>query len=119
MQAHVQHMRERFYGLGCDALDAVQHALCKKNDGHLGYRFLVDIGVVPTQGERQTLTPQSIVPEKDEAERVFEIVLQLIEVAKERARIFGMPMPELEMQVSLEDVRRQLNLTSGAQNLVH
>ena len=27
MQAHVQQMRERFFGFGCDALDAVQYAL--------------------------------------------------------------------------------------------
>jgi|HubBroStandDraft_6_1064221.scaffolds.fasta_scaffold85863_2 hypothetical protein len=25
MQAHVQQMRERFYGLGCEALGAVEH----------------------------------------------------------------------------------------------
>ncbi len=113
MQAHVKKMRERFYGFGCDALDAVRYALRKKKDGQLGYRFLVDIGVVPTQEERQTLTTRPVVPEKDEAERVFEWVSRLNEIARERERIFGMPMPELQVQVSLKEIRRQLNRMNG------
>jgi len=102
-------MGERFYGFGCDALDAVLYALCKRKDGHLGYRFLVDIGVIP----RQTLTTQPSVPEKHQSQRVFEIPLQLTEVVRERARIFGMPMPDLDVLVSLEEIRHHLNLTKG------
>ncbi|MCU1307452.1 MAG: hypothetical protein JWN45_2147 [Acidobacteriaceae bacterium] len=112
-------MRVRFYGFGCDALDAVQYALCKKKDWQLGYRVLVDIGVIPTQEERQRFSAKPVDPEKDEAERVFEIVLQLNQIARERARIFGMPMPELEVQEGLEEIRRQLNLTNGASEPVH
>src|SRR5450759_1672230 len=52
VQAYVQAMRKRFYGLGIDALAAVQHALQRRKDAHLAYRLLVDIGVVPTAEQR-------------------------------------------------------------------
>jgi hypothetical protein len=45
MQAFVNEMRGRLYGLVGDALDAVQHNLSKDKDGHLAYRLLTDLGV--------------------------------------------------------------------------
>ena len=58
MQTFVQKMRERFYGLGSDALDAVQHALQKEKDGRLGRQILEDIGVVPSPAERYAMATQ-------------------------------------------------------------
>jgi len=41
------------------------------------------------------------------------IVLRLLETAKERAQIFGMPMPDKEIQVALEQIPRELGLSNG------
>ena len=108
MQLFVQQMRERFYGLGVDALAAVRHSLRQKKDGQLGYRLLSDIGVIPTQKDSSCTQP--ILPEKSQEERVMVIVLRLMETVKERAQIFGMPMPETAIKVDRESVRRYLNL---------
>jgi hypothetical protein len=48
MNGVVQKMREQYYGLGFDALDAMQHALQIQKDGRLGHQLLADIGVVPS-----------------------------------------------------------------------
>ena len=75
MQVYVQEMRQRFYGLGLDAIDAVQHSLRVQKDGRLGRQLLVDIGVTPTpeeiyeiatQPDRATLTPFEIAVAEDE-----------------------------------------------------
>jgi len=58
MNAFVQQMREHFYGLGVDALDAVRHSLRKRKDGKLGYRLLSDIGVIHT--ERISTAPANL-----------------------------------------------------------
>src|ERR1019366_8274662 len=55
MQSYVQAMRERLYGLGGDALAAVQHALQQQKDPQLAYRLLIDLGVVPTAEERHLI----------------------------------------------------------------
>jgi hypothetical protein len=100
--------------MGGDALEAVRHSLCQKKDGHLGYRLLSDIGVIPTQKDSQVQLAQPILPEKSQEERVMGIVMRLMESARERAQIFGMPMAEMPM--ALEKVCRQLNLTNGTEN---
>jgi hypothetical protein len=114
MSAFVRQMRESFYGLGVDALDAVRHSLCQKKDGQLGYKLLTDIGIIPPSEERQSLSVVSPSPEKGRDERVTELVRRLTEGARERARIFGMPMPENETVVDSQDVRRWLSLASDA-----
>src|SRR5215469_6154190 len=58
MQSFVQKMRERFYGLAFDAMNAVEHSLQQQNDARLGYRILSDIGIVPSVGERYSITTQ-------------------------------------------------------------
>ncbi len=58
MNAVVQKMRERYYGLGFDALDAVQHTLQVGKDGRLGRQLLVDIGVAPSPVERYSAGTQ-------------------------------------------------------------
>src|ERR1700735_4946247 len=45
MQAHVKHMREKFYGLADLAIAAVQQAL-EDGDAQVGYRILLDLGVI-------------------------------------------------------------------------
>jgi len=54
MAAHVQTLRERWYGLGPDAISAVEDALTNQKDGRLAFQFLASIGVVPSPAERET-----------------------------------------------------------------
>src|ERR1700722_12453769 len=55
MLKYVCSLRQRLYGLGEDALHAVENALCEQKDARLGYRLLMDIGVVPHPMERQPI----------------------------------------------------------------
>jgi hypothetical protein len=55
MRAYVCALRERLYGLGDDALAAVEYELRQNRDATLGYRLLVDIGVVPCPQERPVI----------------------------------------------------------------
>jgi hypothetical protein len=52
MNSFVHQMRERLYGLGCDALAAVEYELRVRKNGRLGYQLLADIGVVPSSQEK-------------------------------------------------------------------
>jgi hypothetical protein len=58
MQTFVQEMRERYYGLGFDALNAIQHTLQVRKDGGLGRQVLTDIGVIPSAEERFAIATQ-------------------------------------------------------------
>lgn len=60
MNIFVQGMRERLYGLGIDAMDAIQHGLQKQKDARLGYQLLTDIGVVPSPQERCEIATQPV-----------------------------------------------------------
>ena len=51
MQALVQEMRERFYGLAPDALATIEYALREQKDARIAYEILRDAGVVPRKGE--------------------------------------------------------------------
>jgi hypothetical protein len=50
MQAFVQEMRERFYGLAPDALATIEYALREQKDARIGLEVLRDIGVRPQKG---------------------------------------------------------------------
>src|SRR5580704_10176759 len=52
MQVFVQNLRERFYGLAFDAMNAVERSLQHQQDARLGYQLLRDIGVIPTAEQR-------------------------------------------------------------------
>src|SRR5271155_2205929 len=51
MQAFVQEMRERFYGLAPDALATIEFALREQKDARIAYEILRDVGVVARKGE--------------------------------------------------------------------
>jgi hypothetical protein len=74
MNAVVQKMRERYYGLGLDALDAVQHTLQVGKDGRLGRQLLVDIGVAPSPLERYAAATQPIAIDYSEM-TAFEVAM--------------------------------------------
>jgi len=83
-------MRKRFYGLGIDALAAVQHALQRRKDAHLAYRLLVDIGVVPTAEQRHLIATQAAgaLPEG-----YSPALMALARAMYEKAQLFKMPLP--------------------------
>jgi hypothetical protein len=55
MEEYVRTMRERWFGLGQDAISAVEHALTEQKDGRLGFQLLDSIGVIPSPEERRSL----------------------------------------------------------------
>lgn len=105
MNAVVQKMRERYYGLGFDALDAVQHTLQVGKDGRLGRQLLVDIGVAPSPAERYaiasqpdkaTLTPFEIAVAEDEDGQINRVAYGMACALEEAERCYGIPMPTPE-----------------------
>jgi hypothetical protein len=92
-------LKERFYGLGDDALDAVQHALREQKDARLGFQLLATIGAVPSAMELERL--QTVQATSDEEGAVREMGLRLLGCAMERARVYGHDLPELK-----EDLRK-------------
>jgi hypothetical protein len=111
MQQHVRAMRERWFGLAPAAISAVRHALTKQKDGRLGFQLLSSIGVIPSPEERQTLTISEVQTEGDEDARAKKIMADLIEMAFERARVFGFRQEKLEED--LEQVGGKINSEAG------
>ena len=91
MQAYVQALRERFYGLGDDALSAVQHALQQRKDPQLAYRLLMDIGVVPSAEERHLIATRATGTLPEGYSPAF---MTLARAIYEKAQLFKMPLPE-------------------------
>jgi hypothetical protein len=90
VQAYVQAMRERFYGLGTDALAAVQHALQQQKDAQLAYRLLMDIGVVPTAEQRHLIATQAA---GALSEGYSPALMALVRAIYEKAQLFNMALP--------------------------
>lgn len=105
MQVFVQKMRERFYGLAFDAMNAVEHSLRQQNDARLGYRILTDIGIVPSVGERysiagqppdidkSTMTPLELAMAEGEDGRINRVAYGAACVIEESSRVFGTELP--------------------------
>jgi|SRR6516165_6024230 hypothetical protein len=51
IQEYVLLLRAKFFGVGPDAVDAIQHQLKDKKDGRLGLEILRDVGAVPSKRE--------------------------------------------------------------------
>lgn len=100
-------LKERFYGLGDDALNAVQHAVREQGDARLAYQILQDIGIVPSREERNLAALQQSAAAYDEEGEVIKTMGRLIQTAIERARVFGTRCPELE--ADLEKVGGRIN----------
>lgn len=66
MRAYVTSLREKFYGLGNDALAAVHNALVRQKDAQIGYRLLENIGVVPSVAERELIQANQEVVKKED-----------------------------------------------------
>jgi hypothetical protein len=126
MNAFVQRMRERFYGLGFDALGAVQHALQERKDARIGYQLLTDIGVVPSAEERyaisfqpiridkSALTPFEVAMAEDEDGQINGVAYGCACALEESAEHFGtsLPTPE-EIRHSRKVARVADQITGG------
>lgn len=101
MTAHASRLRERLYGLGDHAVAAVEHALRQDRDAQLGYRLLMDLGVVPSPGERQplpvkpeaidreSLNPYELAMAEDENGQINGMSLQLARMVQARSNAYG------------------------------
>lgn len=98
MKAHVQSMREQYYGLAAAAMESVYRALQESTDGRLGHEILRNLGVIPSAQEIAALQQQ--VQEETgpltEEQEVKGVMLQLVEEAYRRAEIYGHPKPSLD-----------------------
>jgi hypothetical protein len=126
MQAYVRHMRERYYGLGFDALDAVQHALQFRKDGQLGRQLLADIGVAPSPGEtyaiasqpdKATLTPFEIAVAEDDEGQINRVAYGMACALEESARYFGTSLPTAEEYRHLREVATVADEMTGGRFL--
>jgi hypothetical protein len=88
MHTFVQKMRERYFGLGFDALNAVQHNLQVQKDGRLGRQLLNDIGVIPSAQERFAIATQSMNTETA-ALTPFEVAMIADEEGQMRRVAYG------------------------------
>jgi predicted transcriptional regulator len=113
MNAVVQKMREKYYALGFDALDAVQHTLKVRKDGGLGRQVLGDIGVIPSADERYaiasqpdkaTLTPFEIAVAEDENGQINRVAYGMACAMEESARCFATFLPTAEEHRRLRTV---------------
>jgi hypothetical protein len=125
MQTFVQQMRERFYGLGFDALGAVQHALQIQKDARIGYQILTDIGVVPSADERHAiatqpmnrkdleLTPFELAVAEDENGRINQVAYGGACVLEEAAQYWGFSLPTAEECRHLRKVAKVADEITG------
>lgn len=104
-------MRERFFGLGFDAISAVWHALREQNDGRLGFQILAGFGVIPSPEERPLLAPPRAAIGSDDDVQVRRIMTTLIEEAIQRVSLYGLRAPELDED--LEKVGGRINYETG------
>jgi hypothetical protein len=107
VQEYVEDLRAKFYGALEDVLIAViQYVKNGKDGGLLGYRMLVDAGVIPRKDQKhhpvmETKKPMDPQPGSEQA-RTRMIANEMVRRAIERQRFFAAPLPEID---AIEQVR--------------
>jgi len=109
MNDYVRQMREKFYGLADLAIAAVQHALAEERDAQVGYRILLDTGVIPSPDERQHL--QSTPAVNDPMQGFKDQLARIVGIQLERRHIYGTPFPELDEDI--EKAGMKINPETG------
>ncbi len=92
VQTYVTDLRERYIGLGREALDALARALRSSKDGKLAHQVLLDIGVISGQSNAQTFADAEIY---DEEREVQVIMGRLVQASIDRARAYGRPLQSI------------------------
>jgi len=101
VQEYVEDLRAKFYGTLEDVLIAViQYVKNGKQGGLLGYRMLVDAGVIPQKDGKQhpimeTQKPVDPHPDSEQA-RIRMIATEMVRRAIERKRFFTEPVSEMD-----------------------
>jgi hypothetical protein len=125
----VQAMRGEFYGLAYDAIAAVRHALQQQKDGRVGYRLLMDIGVIPLPAEAQVnamqarqpaheeLTPFERASATDDSGRIDPIHLAMVRAAEEKAAVFGLSLPTAAEVRHNRTIAAMVDEMTGGRNL--
>ena len=98
MQAFVQEMRERFFGLAPDALTAIEYALQEQRDASIALEVLRDVGVRPRKGEQLQLS--STTP----ADGYSRQAVLIANVLHEANQHMGVPLPEEAEQALAKDL---------------
>lgn len=123
MNSFVHQMRERLYGLGCDALAAVEYELRARKNGRLGYQLLTDIGIVPSPQEkfeigyqpvkidRCTLTPFEVAMAEDKDGNINHVGYQMACAIEASAECYGFPLP------TPEEIRHQRRVAQVADQI--
>jgi hypothetical protein len=101
VQEYVEDLRAKFYGTLEDVLIAViQYVKNGKDGGLLGYRMLVDAGVIPRKDGKlhpamETQKPTDPQPDTEQ-HRIRMIATEMVRRAIERHRFFAEPLPEMD-----------------------
>lgn len=108
MNSFVHQMRERLYGLGWDALAAVEYELRVRKNGRLGYQLLADIGIVPSVPEkleigyqpmkidRSALTPFQIAIAEEKDGSISRVGYGMACAIQASVECYGFPLPTPE-----------------------
>jgi transcriptional regulator with XRE-family HTH domain len=110
MQAYVQEMRERFYGLAPDALAAIEYALQEQRDAGIALEVLRDIGVRPRKGESLQL------PETTPQNGYSRQAIMIANVLLEGREHMGLNL-EPEIEEALADLEESTEATRGGEKL--
>jgi hypothetical protein len=94
MQEFLRQMREQFYGLAGDAIEAVRYALQNERDGRLGFQLLSTMGVIPSEAERSTLAPTQSSDDAEQAAVATEVG-KLAFLTINMSKTFGQPLPHV------------------------
>lgn len=112
VQEYVKDLRAKFYGALEDALIAViQYVKNGKAGGLLGYRMLVDAGVIPQKDGNhypamEARKPVNPDPDGEQA-RITKIAKEMVRRTMERHRFFTTPLPEMDaMEEAVVDKQR-------------
>jgi hypothetical protein len=83
VREYVLKLREEFYGLGSDAVDAVLHQLQVEKNGRLGLEILKGIGVVPQKRVRHRLLHLGNYNEQNELDDLRKLLEERFNKPKE------------------------------------
>jgi hypothetical protein len=98
LQAHLQRIRERIWGMADDATDVVLEAIVQKRDVRISYELLRDIGVLPRASQIVQQPAQLAMTREDRDNWQTRVIANVI---AERRRVFGIELPP-EMQEALD-----------------
>jgi hypothetical protein len=105
VQNYVLEMREAYYGLAVEALEALRRALRSSKDGKIAHQLLADVEVIPGPDQR----PRPEVAQDDEEKQVQQWTAKLVRMGIARSLAYGGG----QIEEDLEKVGGRLNRKTG------